>query len=101
MKNDDENNVDEFLVSLRNELKSLKDEMDSLIQRVEQVIRIKPRLLDQNDAAVYLGYSTAYMEKLRTKPGGPPFIKSDSSANAPVRYDIKDLEKWIDMRTRH
>jgi len=100
MKNNDEN-VDVFLESLRNELKSLKDEMDSLIQRVEQAIRIKPRLLDQNDAAAYLGYSTAYMEKLRTKPGGPPFIKSDSSANAPVRYDIKDLEKWIDTRPRH
>jgi len=97
MKNDDENNVDEFLVSLRNDLEVLRDEIDATVQRVEMAIKTKPRLLDVANASAFLNLSAGYLANLRRSNKGPKYIKFKGF----VRYDIRDLEKWVDTCQRH
>jgi predicted DNA-binding transcriptional regulator AlpA len=59
------------------------------------------RLLNERDAARYLGISPATLRKHRsmgTIPGkveGPPWIKAGPRA---IRYAIEDLDAWIDSR---
>jgi predicted DNA-binding transcriptional regulator AlpA len=49
------------------------------------------------EAAVYCGLAPATLEGLRSKGGGPRFIKYGRKA---VRYLVRDLEAWIAQRAR-
>lgn len=59
-----------------------------------------PTLLPETEAAHYIGMSVAYlrMDRCRGHVGnrtpGPPFLKLGRS----VRYDVRDLEKWLAER---
>jgi len=50
------------------------------------------RLFDTVDAAEYLGLEPGTLENWRYNEKGPPCVKFGRL----VRYDLKDLDKWID-----
>lgn len=56
---------------------------------------ITPALSTQQ-ASVYTGLATATLEGLRSRGGGPRFVRYGRKA---VRYLIKDLDDWIAAKT--
>lgn len=57
------------------------------------------RWLDINEAAEYLGFKKTYlylMAQGRAAAKGPPVSKVGKC----LRYDIKDLDRWIDAQPR-
>ena len=55
------------------------------------------RLLDEDEAAEFLGLSPRTLQGLRVRGGGPEYIKIGSRA---VRYRLRDLEEFIEGRRR-
>ncbi|MFN7916898.1 MAG: helix-turn-helix domain-containing protein [Vicinamibacterales bacterium] len=51
-----------------------------------------PATLFENDAANYVGFSTAYLRLCRSKGRGPAFIRVGRS----IRYRVADLDAWLD-----
>ena len=56
---------------------------------------LQPKL-STPEAARLIGLSPATLSTLRTRGGGPPFLKVGSR----VVYDPADLEKWLNDRRR-
>jgi predicted DNA-binding transcriptional regulator AlpA len=52
--------------------------------------------LNTEQAALYTGLAAATMEGLRSKGGGPRFVRYGRKA---VRYLVSDLDRWISERT--
>lgn len=50
--------------------------------------------LMESDAAHYIGMSVPWMRTQRMKRRGPSFLKIGHS----VRYDIADLDAWMDSQ---
>jgi len=63
---------------------------------------IEPRAFDEQQAATYIGMSQSYLRECRTNgaregwPEPPAYFMVGSS----YRYDIDDLNKWIDAQPR-
>ncbi len=55
-----------------------------------------PKLLNQKQVAEILGKSTAWLERMRWKGGGPPFRKFGRH----VRYSLDDLIQWIESKPK-
>jgi len=55
-----------------------------------------PQLLSVNDAALRLGVSVSFLNKLRVSGSGPPFAKIGTR----VVYDPADLSVWIEGQKR-
>jgi len=55
-----------------------------------------PKLLNQKQVAEILGKSTAWLERMRWKGGGPPFRKFGRH----VRYSLDDLMQWIESKPK-
>lgn len=55
------------------------------------------RLLDYEDAAAYLGCTEAHLRRM-TYERRIPFVKFGDGRSAPVRFDIRDLDRWIEAR---
>lgn len=55
-----------------------------------------PAALNTEQAALYTGLAPATMEGLRSKGGGPRFVRYGRKA---VRYLIADLDAWMAERT--
>jgi DNA-binding transcriptional MerR regulator len=53
--------------------------------------------MDSAAAARYVGLSARTLEHYRRVGGGPRFIKH---ARNVVRYDVRDLDAWLDSRKR-
>lgn len=53
-------------------------------------------LRDTKSAAVRLGLSAAWLEKLRVIGGGPEYIKLGKA----VRYEDAALDRWVAVRRR-
>lgn len=56
------------------------------------------RLLDEAEAAAYLGVSRALLRKQRmqgTLPGGIPAVPFIRIGKRGIRYDVSDLDRWI------
>lgn len=53
-------------------------------------------LLNQKEAAIYLGLSTRTLEGWRLRGGGPLYSKLGSC----VRYRLGDLDAFVDGQTR-
>jgi hypothetical protein len=51
---------------------------------------------DVKGAAAYLGLSVSTLNKLRTKGGGPEFLKLCDR----VLYEKDQLDKWVETRRR-
>lgn len=53
------------------------------------------RLLNERDAADFLGYSMRSLQNWRVRGGGPVFVKVSSRS---VRYRRRDLIAWADSK---
>lgn len=54
------------------------------------------RLINEHDAAAFLGYTVRALQNWRVRGGGPKFIKVSARS---VRYRMRDLLDWIDNHT--
>lgn len=55
-----------------------------------------PEVVDTKEAAAIVGLRPATLSTLRSRGGGPPYIKLGKA----VRYRIEDLREWRDSRLR-
>ena len=53
-------------------------------------------LIDEKDAAAFLGYSVRALQNWRVRGGGPNFVRVSKRS---VRYRRKDLIEWTDDNT--
>ena len=53
------------------------------------------RLLNERDAAVFLGYSMRALQNWRVRGGGPVFVKVSSRS---IRYRRRDLIAWTESK---
>ena len=54
-------------------------------------------LLNEQQAAIFLGMSISWVQRTRWEGGGPPYVK----INHAVRYRQSDLEEWIEGRLQN
>lgn len=55
------------------------------------------RLINEQEAAGFLGYSVRALQNWRVRGGGPDFVKVSTRS---VRYCRRDLIAWYSARTR-
>ncbi len=55
------------------------------------------QLLNEKQAAAFLGYTPRAMQKWRCVGSGPQFVRVSQCS---IRYRLKDLTAWIDSRLR-
>ena len=55
------------------------------------------RLIDENEAALFIGYSVRALQGWRVKGGGPRFVKVSARS---VRYRRRDLIEWAELRLK-
>lgn len=53
------------------------------------------RLVNEKEAAQFLGYTIRALQNWRLRGGGPNFVKVSSRS---VRYRVSDLSEWVDSR---
>jgi len=78
-------------------LEHIQIELESIAAKLKAAINQPPRLLDTERAGLYAGLSESYMVKLRNTLKGPKYLKIGGN----IRYDIGDLDKWINEHQRH
>ena len=60
----------------------------------------KRTLIKSTEAAAYLGLNAQWLAQARMKGTSPPYIKFGDAPNAPVRYDLEELDNWLNQRAR-
>ena len=55
------------------------------------------RLINEQEAATFLGYSVRALQNWRLRGGGPVFVKVSARS---VRYRMSDLTAWVEVRLR-
>lgn len=53
------------------------------------------RLINENVAANFLGYSIRALQNWRVRGGGPPYVKVSARS---IRYRRRELIAWADSR---
>lgn len=53
------------------------------------------RLVNEKEAAHFLGYTVRALQNWRVRGGGPKFVKVSARS---IRYRLSDLSEWIDAR---
>lgn len=53
------------------------------------------RLVNEKEAAQFLGYTVRALQNWRVRGGGPKFVKVSARS---VRYRVSDLGEWVDAR---
>jgi len=61
-------------------------------QHPQTIGALANRLINETEAANYLGYTTRALQNWRVRGGGPVFVKVSARS---VRYRIGDLDKWV------
>jgi predicted DNA-binding transcriptional regulator AlpA len=61
---------------------------------------METRLLDTHEVASYTHFSEAFIKKDRAKPINERQFCSPIIIGTAVRYDINDVDKWIDEHKR-
>jgi len=62
----------------------------------ETAVQIKVAAVKERDAAVYIGFTVAFLRAARLgRCEGPPFVRAGRRA---VRYLIRDLDHWLESR---
>jgi len=56
---------------------------------------MKPKVLDEHEAAAYIGVSVYTMQKWRSERRGPPFKKFERC----VRYSPEELDRYLEEAT--
>ena len=54
------------------------------------------RLMNENEAAEFLSYTTRALQNWRVRGGGPHYIKVSARS---IRYRKRDLIAWVEERT--
>ncbi|MCC3305534.1 helix-turn-helix transcriptional regulator [Sneathiella sp. HT1-7] len=57
---------------------------------------INDGLINEKQAAEYLGYTVRALQNWRVRGGGPKFVRISPRS---IRYRLRDLDAWIDERT--
>lgn len=84
-------------------LESIRSSLIELTDLFETATRAEPRLMDEMEAARYIGMSAPYLRKARcegnigNRTPAPVHLKIGNA----VRYDKTDLDRWIDEQKRH
>ncbi len=55
------------------------------------------RLINEHEAAAFIGHSVRTLQKWRVTGGGPQFVKVSKRS---IRYRRRDLIVWIEARLR-
>ena len=55
------------------------------------------RLITENEAAAFLGYSVRALQNWRVRGGGPKFVRVSQRS---IRYRRRDLKAWADSKLR-
>ena len=55
------------------------------------------RLITENEAAAFLGYSVRALQNWRVRGGGPNFVRVSKRS---IRYRRRDLNEWANSRLR-
>jgi len=55
------------------------------------------RLIDERQAAKFLGYSPRALQNWRVRGGGPKFVKVSKRS---IRYRRRDLIEWANTKTQ-
>lgn len=55
------------------------------------------RLLNESEAAAFLGYTIRALQNWRLRGGGPRFVKVSGRS---IRYRRRDLNDWVEQRLR-
>jgi excisionase family DNA binding protein len=58
-----------------------------------------PKYLSPKEAAKYLGVSVGLLQKWRNNGVGIPFIKLGDSTSSIIRYNIDELNKYLQSKT--
>ena len=53
------------------------------------------RLINENDAAIFLGYTVRALQNWRVRGGGPRFVKVSGRS---IRYRRRDMIAWAEAR---
>lgn len=88
--------TEQALELVREELRATL--MDA-IQKIDESMQRPPRLLSENEAGKYLGISGGTLRDWRDKGIGPEYVKLEGNDKL-TRYDIKELDKYIDEHPR-
>jgi len=56
------------------------------------------KLLTPEELADLLALSVGHLARVRTKGGGPPFLKIGQRRTGSIRYRLVDVEKWLASR---
>lgn len=55
------------------------------------------RLIGENEAAIFVGYTVRALQNWRVRGGGPKFVKVSKRS---IRYRRRDLISWAEDRLR-
>ena len=70
-------------------------------QHLQEILRRNPDyldgLIDEREAAQFLGYSPRALQNWRARGGGPAFVKVSGRS---IRYRRLDLMNWTESRIR-
>lgn len=55
------------------------------------------RLINEHEAADYIGHSVRTLQKWRVTGGGPKYVRVSARS---IRYRRRDLNEWIEARIR-
>lgn len=55
------------------------------------------RLINEHEAAKYLGYTIRALQNWRLRGGGPVFVKVSARS---IRYRRRDLQAWVEAHLR-
>lgn len=53
------------------------------------------RMIDEKEAALYIGYTVRALQNWRLRGGGPKFVKVSARS---IRYRRSDLNMWIESK---
>lgn len=72
-----------------------------MFQHISEILARDPdyldRLINENEAAGFIGYTIRALQGWRVKGGGPKFIKVSARS---IRYRRRDLIEWAEMHLK-
>lgn len=86
-------------LALEQTREELRTSLLDAIQKIDESMQRPPRLLNENEAGKYLGISGRTLRDWRDKGIGPEYVKLEDNEKL-TRYDIKELDRYIDEHPR-
>lgn len=86
-------------LALEQTREELRASLLDAIQKIDESMQRPPRLLNENEAGKYLGISGRTLRDWRDKGIGPEYVKLEGNEKL-TRYDIKELDRYIDEHPR-